>query len=136
VPAFPIRLSRERVVNLSRVYFGFDQWAITPAMIPVLDANARWLRAHPEVRVRVEGHTDAQGTPEYNLSLGVRRATAVRDYLVQSGVPAESLELVSFGEELPLISGNQEGAFRKNRRAEFSLVEMPKVSQNTLPAKK
>ena len=136
VPAFPIRLSRERVVNLSRVYFGFDSWAISTTMAPVLEANARWLKAHPEVRVRVEGHTDAQGTPEYNLSLGVRRATAVRDFLIHQGVSLDSLELVSYGEELPLAAGTGEKAYRQNRRAEFSLIDSPKVSQHTVPQNK
>ncbi|MDH5751615.1 MAG: OmpA family protein [Deltaproteobacteria bacterium] len=129
VPAFPVRMTRERLVDLERVHFGFDRWDITPRMAQVLDANARWLLQHPGMMVRIEGHTDEQGTSEYNLSLGERRAVSVRIYLINRGVSADSLLTMSYGEEAPLDSGAGEGSFSKNRRVEFSLIERPGLTR-------
>ncbi len=125
VPAFPARTGREgeRAAALKRVHFGFDKWNITPEAARVLDANARWLREHPGLHVRVEGHTDERGTSEYNLSLGERRAKSVRAYLLQGGVGPERIETVSYGEEVPLADGANERAWALNRRAEFAVVE-------------
>lgn len=128
VPAFPVRMMKERVPALKRVFFGFDRWDISPGMARLLDNNAMWLNAHPEVRVRLEGHTDEQGTQEYNLSLGVRRAKAVHEYLMTKGVPPESMRPVSYGEEVPLVRGSAEQSYRQNRRVEFGIQETPRVT--------
>jgi peptidoglycan-associated lipoprotein len=90
--------------------------------MPVLDAQAAWLRRYPAVRVRVEGNTDELGTREYNLALGARRANAVRDYLVGKGVTADRVATVSFGKEQPIDGGTSDESHAKNRNARTALV--------------
>lgn len=105
-----------------RVYFDYDQYSIRDDAMPVLDAQAAWLRRYPAVRVRVEGNTDEMGTREYNLALGARRANAVRDYLVGKGVTADRVATVSFGKEQPIDGGTSDEAHAKNRNARTALV--------------
>jgi len=107
---------------LRTVYFAFDSARLSDEALATLEANARWLREHPEFRVIVEGHCDERGTTEYNLNLGARRAAAIRDHLVRLGIPADRIETVSYGEERPVDPGHDESAWSKNRRGEFRLV--------------
>jgi peptidoglycan-associated lipoprotein len=130
VPAFPARAQEERVNELQTVHFGFDDWDLTPEARALLDANARWLKANPQVNVQIGGHCDERGSPEYNLALGERRARHVRDYLIQQGVPADNLTAVSYGEEMPVDPGHTEAAWAKNRRAEFSRSDGRRVSDS------
>jgi outer membrane protein OmpA-like peptidoglycan-associated protein len=83
----------------------------------VLDEAVTALQADPTLRIQVEGHTCNIGTAEYNLALGDRRATAVRDYLTSRGVPADRLTTVSYGEERPRYDNAREETRRLNRRA-------------------
>lgn len=131
VPAFPARVQEDRVLTLRTVHFGFDQWDLTPEARAALNSNAAWLKANPEVVVRVEGHADERGTAEYNLALGERRAKRVREYLIERGVPADNLITVSYGEEMPMDDGANEQAWALNRRAEFSRAEGRQVSDVT-----
>jgi len=71
----------------------------------------------------IEGHCDERGTNEYNLALGDRRAKAVKDYLVSLGVPSSRIETISYGEEKPLCSAQNEDCWAKNRRAHFVLLK-------------
>jgi peptidoglycan-associated lipoprotein len=80
------------------------------------------LRANPSVRLRIEGHCDQRGSTEYNLALGQRRAEAVRAYLVNLGIDGGRLSTISYGKERPLVEGDDEQAFQKNRRAEFDVI--------------
>ena len=82
----------------------------------MLDLQAGWLSRYPAVRVRIEGNTDARGTREYNFALGARRASAVRDYLVQRGIDGSRIETVSYGKEHPLdpTSGDKADAINRN----------------------
>ena len=128
VPAFPVRMETDRVLSLRTVQFGFDQFDLTDAARAVLEENARWLKAHPEVTVRIEGHADERGTPEYNLALGERRAKGVREYLIGLGVIADNLSTVSYGEEVPLDPASSEAAWSRNRRAEFTRGEARQLS--------
>src|SRR5581483_6596792 len=93
-----------RIEALKPVYFDFDRAAIRPDAAGVLDANAGWLREHPDLLLFIEGHCDERGTNEYNLALGERRARAVRDYLVAHGVDAERITMTSYGEERPVCT--------------------------------
>jgi peptidoglycan-associated lipoprotein len=130
VPAFPARMQEQRVLSLQTVHFGFDNWDLTLPARAELDANAAWMKANPEVRVQIGGHADERGTPEYNLALGERRATRVRDYLIEHGVPADNLVTVSYGEEMPVAGGHDEKSWAENRRAEFARAETRQVSGN------
>lgn len=107
--------------SVSRVvYFDYDSFAIKPEFQALLDTHARYIRADRSKRIAIEGHTDERGGREYNLALGQKRAEAVRNALVLLGVPDSQLEAVSFGKEKPAVSGNDEAALAKNRRAEIN----------------
>jgi peptidoglycan-associated lipoprotein len=101
------------------IYFDYDSFVIKPQFQAVLAAHARFLRAQPTRKVAIEGHTDERGGREYNLALGQKRAEAVRNALAILGVTANQMEAVSFGKEKPVVAGNEEAAFAKNRRAEI-----------------
>jgi len=102
------------------VYFDFDSFVVKPEFTPLLEANARYLKANAQRRVSLEGHTDERGGREYNLALGQKRAEAVRRALSLLGVSEQQMEPVSFGEEKPAANGFDEAAYGKNRRVEFT----------------
>ena len=102
------------------VYFDFDSFVIKPEFQSVIEAHARYINTDKTRKVAIEGHTDERGGREYNLSLGQKRAEAVRNALRLSGVADSQLEAVSFGKEKPAAAGSDEDAMAKNRRAEIS----------------
>lgn len=104
----------------SLVYFDFDSDEIKPQAAAILDEQAQFLTTNQTARVLVAGHTDERGSREYNMSLGERRAVAVRNYLLGKGINQASVEIISFGEERPIASGSNEEAWSQNRRAELS----------------
>lgn len=101
------------------VHFDYDQAEIRAEDRAVLDRKAQILGANSGLRLTVSGHADERGSDEYNLALGNRRAAAAKTYLVNKGVDASRLGVVSYGEEKPLDSGHDESAWAQNRRAEF-----------------
>jgi len=104
------------------ILFEYDAADMTEAGRAVLDAKLPILRTNTVVRIRVSGHTDARGSDEYNLALGLRRAASTRKYLADRGIAAARIDVVSFGEERPATSGEDDSAFMKNRRAEFEIL--------------
>lgn len=100
-----------------RVLFAVDTSTITPEGKTILDGQVQWLLTNADYRAIIEGHADEQGTREYNLALGFRRANAVREYLVSRGVPAGRLEVTSYGKERPIEVCSEEACYAKNRRA-------------------
>jgi peptidoglycan-associated lipoprotein len=106
--------------NAARViYFDFDSSEIRPENVGVIAAHAKVLARNASVRVRLEGHTDERGSPEYNIGLGERRAQAVKRALLLQGVADSQVATVSYGEERPAVTGPTEAAWAKNRRVEF-----------------
>lgn len=101
------------------IYFDFDKSDIKPEFAAVITANAQFLTAHPNVKLKLEGNTDERGTREYNIGLGERRAQAVRRALMLQGVSDSQLTTVSFGAERPAVEGDDEAAWAKNRRVEL-----------------
>jgi len=101
------------------IYFAYDKAQLSTEARGTLESNARVFRQYERVSVIIEGHCDERGTEEYNLALGDRRAQAVKNYLVELGIPGSRLETISFGEERPFASDHTEAAFRQNRRAHF-----------------
>ncbi len=99
------------------VHFDFDRYSLRPEATRALDEAVRTLQENPDLRIEIEGHTCNIGTAEYNLALGERRATAVRDYLTSRGVTADRLRTVSYGEERPKFDNSREETRRLNRRA-------------------
>ena len=104
------------------VYFGGDASVLTPQAQATIQAQAAWLRQHPEVVVRIEGYADQSDTRDHALAVGARRAEEVRSYLVLLGVPAAQLTTLSWGKERPAVLGNSPEALAFNRRAVTVLV--------------
>lgn len=100
-----------------RVFFAVDQSTLSPEARMTLDQQATWLMTNADYLAVVEGHADEQGTREYNLALGARRANAVMEYLVSKGVSQSRLRFVSYGKERPIEVCSEEACYSKNRRA-------------------
>jgi peptidoglycan-associated lipoprotein len=115
-------LAAAQAALVQAIHFDFDRADILAPDRPVLDQKARVLTANRPIRLRIEGNTDERGSDEYNLALGMRRAAAAKQYLVERGVDSSSVTTVSNGEERPLCQQHDEDCWSKNRRAEFSVV--------------
>jgi peptidoglycan-associated lipoprotein len=100
-----------------RVLFAVDQSTLDDAGRLILDGQAAWLLANTDYQAVIEGHADEQGTREYNLALGARRANAVQEYLVSKGVPATRMQVVSYGKERPIEICSNEACYANNRRS-------------------
>ena len=103
------------------VYFDYDSAQVGASERTKLEAVAEYLRGSASVGLIVEGHCDERGSNDYNLSLGERRAQAVRAYIIGLGIAADRIRTVSYGEERPAAFGHDEESWRQNRRATFSL---------------
>jgi outer membrane protein OmpA-like peptidoglycan-associated protein len=106
-----------REFTFEDVHFDFDRYSLRPEATRALDEAIATLQANPDLNIEIEGHTCNIGTAEYNLALGERRATAVRDYLSSRGIGANRLRTVSYGEERPKHDNSREETRRLNRRA-------------------
>ena len=104
---------------LGDVFFEFDSAQLSTDAQEQLKQNGSWLEGNSAKGALIEGHCDARGTSEYNLALGERRANVAKDYLVRLGVPSSRLQTVSYGEECPFTTDQNEEAWAKNRRAHF-----------------
>ena len=100
-----------------RVLFAVDTSTLTPEGRATLTGQAKWLMDNPEFAAIIEGHADEQGTREYNLALGARRANAVSEFLVSQGVAGSRLRTVTYGKERPIEVCSNESCYAKNRRA-------------------
>ena len=100
-----------------RVLFAVDQSTLSGEARGVLAGQAAWLQSHPDYAIIIEGHADEQGTREYNLALGARRAAAVQDYLISQGIAPSRMKTISYGKERPLEVCSEEACYAKNRRA-------------------
>ena len=107
----------KREVQSNTIHFSYDQYDIDPEARAILDSQARWLAAHPNSRVTIEGHCDERGTREYNLALGDRRANAAKNYLAARGISPSQINTISYGKERPAALGSDEGSWAQNRRA-------------------
>jgi peptidoglycan-associated lipoprotein len=117
----PVGMQFENAPELMTIYFEFDKYSLTAQARKTLDENAVWLKNHPEVSVRIEGHCDERGTLEYNQVLGENRAISTKKYLVALGIDPDRLYTISYGETMPVDPGHNEEAWAKNRRAEFKI---------------
>ena len=118
--AAPVEEVAVPIEELGIVYFDYDKSNIKPEFTSIIQSNFEWLINNPEIRVQLEGHCDERGTNEYNLALGERRARSVLNYLLRLGASPEQFSIVSFGEERPVALGQNETAWQKNRRVEFT----------------
>jgi peptidoglycan-associated lipoprotein len=114
------QLNAER--PLGDTFFDLDSSEIREDARPILQKNSDWLKRWTSTQITVEGHCDSRGSSEYNLALGSRRATAVKDYLVSLGVPANRITVVSKGKEQPFCNEENESCWQQNRRGHFLIT--------------
>lgn len=104
------------------IYFDYDRATIKPSETSKIDEVVKYLQSNPTHAVQIEGHCDERGTEQYNLSLGERRALAVREYLVTAGIQPDRVFTISYGESRPAVPDHNEAAWSKNRRGVFVLL--------------
>ena len=103
------------------IYFARNRYTIGTAEAATLDSLAQYLQSNGSLHLAIEGHCSTRGSEEFNMSLGEKRAQAVRQFLESRGIPASRLDTVSYGEERPAKAGNDESAHSANRRSVFVL---------------
>jgi peptidoglycan-associated lipoprotein len=114
------QLNAER--PLADVFFDYDQSVVRDDGRGALQKNADWLKRWTSTQISVEGHADSRGSSEYNLALGSRRATSVKDYLVNLGIPGNRITVVSKGKEQPFCTAETEDCWQQNRRGHFIIT--------------
>ena len=107
--------------GLRDVFFAYDSWTISDEGRQALMHDVEWVKANPGAQVKIEGHCDERGTLAYNIVLGEKRAKAVRNYLVELGVSANRLGVVSYGKERPFCKEHAESCYQQNRRGHLVL---------------
>ena len=106
------------------IYFDFDKSDLSQDARDVLSKNANiLLKDKPNVKIQIAGNCDERGSAEYNLALGERRAKSAQQYLITLGVATDRLSIISYGKEKPAVEGNDEAAWAKNRRDEFTIAQ-------------
>jgi peptidoglycan-associated lipoprotein len=114
--------TRDFAVNVGDiVYFSTDSTDLTPEAQQTLANQARWLQQYSQYTITIEGHADERGTREYNIALGAKRATAVRNYLAQHGINGQRIRTISYGKERPVAVCNDISCWSQNRRAQTVL---------------
>jgi len=103
------------------VYFTTDSSDLSPEGVTTLQKQAQWLQRYPQYTITIEGHADERGTREYNIALGARRATSVRNFLAQNGVNGSRIRTISYGKERPVAVCNDISCWSQNRRAQTVL---------------
>jgi len=112
--------AQERVAaGIRDVFFAFDDYTLSEEARTLLAIDAKLLAANKSVKLTIEGHCDERGTVEYNLALGEKRALSAKNYLVNYGIDASRISIISYGKERPFDTGHDEDAWAKNRRAHF-----------------
>ena len=105
--------------NVKDVFFDYDSYDITQQYQQVLQADARFLQQHPNMKFTIEGHCDERGSTEYNLALGDNRANSTKQALMSLGIPADRIRTISYGKEKPFCTESNESCWQQNRRAHF-----------------
>ncbi len=100
-----------------KVLFAVDQSNLSDSARGILAGQAQWLQTNPGYAIIIEGHADEQGTREYNIALGARRANAVQNFLIAQGIPASRMRTISYGKERPIEVCSVEACYAQNRRA-------------------
>lgn len=121
------RRTEERVtvpenLRFGTVYFDYDKSNIRSDQRGAIRSNAELLAKYDTVKIQIEGHCDERGSNEYNLALGERRADSTKQFLIEYGISSSRITTVSYGEERPAQTGNNEAAWAKNRRCEFIIT--------------
>jgi len=120
-----VERTEEPLMVRARVHFDFGKAQIKKEYIPLLNEVVKVLKENPKVSIRIEGYTDDIGSKAYNERLALRRAMAIKDYLVKQGIEAERIEIVGFGKEKYIAENKTEIGRLTNRRAEFIVIQVP-----------
>jgi len=120
--ALTLQVVRREVITFEDVHFQFDRFNLRPDALKMLDDAVAKLQRNPNVRITIEGHCDSIGTTEYNLALGERRASSVRDYLANRGIAANRIRTISYGETMPVGNNNTAQGRAMNRRAHLVVI--------------
>lgn len=124
-PGHPGWTEDREALKTETVYFDYDSSTVKGSEKSKIETVAGYLKSHSAAAVKVEGNCDERGTEEYNRALGERRALAIREYLINSGIASTTVDTVSFGEDKPAVQGHGEAAWKKNRRGEFVVLTAP-----------
>ncbi len=108
-----------KIDGLRSINFDYDKASLSGDAKKKTQSNVEWMKSHKGSKLQIEGHCDARGSIEYNLSLGERRAQTVKSYMTSLGIESNRLSIISYGKEKPLSSGDSEADMAKNRRANF-----------------
>ena len=120
-PANNMSAEEEFKANVEDIFFDYDKYAIRAEAEAALAHNASYLASHPSVKVLIGGYCDERGSNEYNLALGQNRAESAMKALVNAGVAAGRIRVISYGKEKPFCTEATEACWQKNRRAGFSM---------------
>jgi peptidoglycan-associated lipoprotein len=111
------------VQNVKDVFFAYDKYDIRPDEQQAVNADASFLAQHPKITVLIQGHCDERGSDEYNMGLGENRANQVKESLVNHGVSADHIKIISYGKEKPFCTASEtEDCWQQNRRAHFAFA--------------
>jgi len=117
----PIKAGKETVLN--NIFFDTDQYVLKPKSKTELEKVIRFLKENPDIRIRINGHTDDVGTEEYNEQLSLNRAKAVYEYLIETSISSGRLDYKGFGETKPIAANDSEINRQKNRRIAFEIIQ-------------
>ncbi len=109
--------------NVKDIFFDYDKYDLRPGDQSAIQANAEFLKSHPNIKFTIEGHCDERGSTEYNLALGDNRANAAKSALVQAGVSTDRIRTISYGKEKPFCTDHGEQCWQQNRRAHFVMTQ-------------
>jgi len=121
VPTNTMSAEEEFKANVQDIFFDYDADAIRADAQATLSKDASSLASHPNVKVVIGGYCDERGSDEYNLALGQRRAESTKAALVQAGVAADRMRVISYGKEKPFCTQSDESCWQQNRRAGFTM---------------
>lgn len=113
------KMKEAAVIAIGDIFFDYDRFSIRDDAKPILEDNARYLKANKNLKIVIEGHCDERGSAEYNIALGERRAGAAQKYLTDLGVDQSMISIVSYGKEKPFCADQNEQCWQENRRAHF-----------------
>ena len=119
----------QKIEGLTSIHFAYDSSSLTNEAQGQVTGNVLWLKAHRNQALEIEGHCDHVGSIEYNMALGMRRATSVMKFMTSLGIESDRLKVISYGKEKPIDSSDTPEADAKNRRANFRPLDYTSVKK-------
>lgn len=129
VPSVPAPAAVAEAETFPDIFFDYDLWSIRNDQLESIGIVLAWLEKYPEATMTIEGHCDERGSSGYNISLGERRASSTKAWLVGKGIAADRLQTISFGKSRPFEEGRSQGAWQSNRRSHFVVTKGPQRAE-------